>query len=303
VVWHADGSLTTQNGGVTSWLDRRVLLYAHQGGAKEAPSSTLFAFRQAVRGGADALEMDVHATADRVLVVTHDETVDRTTASQGEIAALTWAELEALDNAHWWSPGHDAVVGLPETEYPLRGRAPHDRSLGIARLTDVLAEFPDVILNFDIKGTTPDVTPGVTPYEDLLADVLRTYERSDDIIVASFFDDALMRFREIAPEIATSTALGESLQVSRQLRNGQSAEVHPSVVAMQIPYRLDAEPLFGAELVAQVHHMGLAVHVWTIDDEDEMAELIDLGVDGLISDVPSVAQRVMTNRGTPRWQR
>jgi glycerophosphoryl diester phosphodiesterase len=287
---------------VSSWLDRRVLLYAHQGGAKEAPSSTLFAFRQAVNGGADALEMDVHATADRVLVVTHDETVDRTTPVHGEIASLTWAQLEALDNAYWWSPGHDAVVGLGDNDYPLRGRAPDDRSLGIARLTEVLEEFPDVILNIDIKGTTPDVTPGVTPYEDLLADVLRAYDRTDDVIVASFFDDALNRFRALAPDISTSTALEESLTVSRQLHKGQRAEVHPSVVAMQIPYRLDVEPLFGAELVEQVHRMGLAVHVWTIDDEAEMEELLDLGIDGLISDVPSVVAKVMAARGTPRYR-
>jgi glycerophosphoryl diester phosphodiesterase len=287
---------------VNPWLDRRVLLYAHQGGAKEAPSSTMFAFRQAVAGGADALEMDVHATADRVLVVTHDETIDRTTPSTGEIAAMTWAELQELDNAYWWSPGNDAVAGLTDDQYPLRGRAPGDRTLGVTRLSDVLEAFPDVILNFDIKGTTPDVTPGVTPYEDLLADLLRAYERTEGVIVASFYDDALARFRELAPDISTSSALSESYSIAGQLQAGQTPDIHPSMVALQLPYRLSAEPLFGADFVQMAHSAGLAIHVWTIDDADEMVELLDMNIDGLISDCPSVAQRVMTALGTPRWK-
>ncbi len=277
-----------------------MLLYAHQGGAKEAPSSTLFAFRQAVANGADALEMDVHATADRVLVVTHDETVNRTTPSSGQIASLTWPELATLDNAHWWSPGYDAITGLDDDDYPLRGRAPIDRELSVARLTDVLDAFPDVILNFDIKGTIPRITPGVTPYEDLLADVLRAYGRADDVIVASFHDDSLARFREVAPNVATSTALAESYAIATQLMAGDVPALHDSMVALQIPYRLGGEPLFDSRFVEQAHHAGLAVHVWTIDDEEEMREVLALGVDGLITDVPSVAQRVFSDLNLPR---
>ena len=82
------------------WLDRRVLNYAHQGGAREAPSSTLFALRLAVAGGADGLELDVHATRDGVVMVCHDDTVDRTTPGTGSISQLTHDELRVLDNAH-----------------------------------------------------------------------------------------------------------------------------------------------------------------------------------------------------------
>src|SRR5687768_9453981 len=94
------------------WLERRVLNWAHQGGAKEAPSSTLFALRQAVANGADALELDVHMTKDGVLVVCHDATVDRTTNATGAIAELTLDDVKRLDNAYWFVPGsvvdHDA---------------------------------------------------------------------------------------------------------------------------------------------------------------------------------------------------
>lgn len=165
------------------WLTRRVLNYAHQGGAKEAPSSTLFAMRQALAAGAHAIELDVHCSADGELVVCHDATVDATTNGSGPIAGLTLAELRALDNAAAWP------------EYA--GRAPADRAFGVATLREVLEEFPGVILNLDIKQTAPDVPA----YEERLAALLHEYGRTDDVIVASFLDVATDRFSEFAPGI------------------------------------------------------------------------------------------------------
>src|SRR3954451_1986186 len=114
------------------WLERRVLNYAHQGGAVEAPSSTLFAFERAVALGAEALEMDVHATADGELVVCHDATVDATTEAAGAIAAMTLEEVRALDNAYRFSA---------DGGFPYRGRAPQDRRFGVATLREVLEAF------------------------------------------------------------------------------------------------------------------------------------------------------------------
>ena len=106
------------------WLDRRIVAFAHQGGAWESPSSTLFALRRAVAAGATAIELDVHATADGELVVCHDATVDRTTDGRGRIAELTLAELRALDNAYWFIPGADVTPGRPAADYPYRGGPP-----------------------------------------------------------------------------------------------------------------------------------------------------------------------------------
>jgi glycerophosphoryl diester phosphodiesterase len=280
------------------WLDRRVLNYAHQGGAKEAPSSTMFAFNQARANGADAFEMDVHATRDGHLVVTHDATIDRTTPFSGRIDTMLLSELQELDFAHWWSPGHDAIDSLEPEEYPLRGQAATDPSLRIAALGDVLEAFPDVLLNFDIKG-------GAVPYESQLADCLRDYQRSTDVIVASFHDDALARFRTAAPEIHTSTALQESLQISRDLFQGKHIELHPSIVALQIPYRFERTdtPLFDAGFVDRAHEAGLCVHVWTIDDPADMHEILDHGVDGIITDFPAVLEAVLIGRETLRYRR
>ena len=103
------------------WTDRRVIAYAHQGGAWEAPSSTLHAIAAALDAGATGIELDVHATADHRLVVCHDATVDRTTASSGAIASFTYEELSRLDNAYWWAPGADVSPGPRRRRLPVPG--------------------------------------------------------------------------------------------------------------------------------------------------------------------------------------
>src|SRR5437588_8832843 len=124
------------------WLQRRVLNYAHQGGAREAPSSTLFAIRRAIAHGADAVELDVHATADGEVVVCHDPTVDRTTQTTGRIADLTLEQIRSLDNAYWWVPGEvvDHDPSRPATGLVHRGKAPGDHAFGIANPEEVLEE-------------------------------------------------------------------------------------------------------------------------------------------------------------------
>ena len=168
------------------WLERRVIAYAHQGGAWEGPSSTIHAIAHALEAGATAIELDVHATADGELVVCHDATVDRTTASSGTIASFTLAELRAMDFSYWWIPGADVTPGRSAADYPFRGRAPGDKTFGIATLREVLERFPGVVLNLDIKQTAPVVAP----YEEALARLLVEYDRVDDVIVASFLDPA-----------------------------------------------------------------------------------------------------------------
>jgi glycerophosphoryl diester phosphodiesterase len=276
----------------TGWLSRRVLSYAHQGGAREAPSSTLYAFRAAVAAGATALEMDVHATADGHLVVCHDATVDRTTNGTGAISRLTLAEVRALDNAYWFVPGEIAVTDRPDGGYPLRGRAPDDPELRVATLGEVLEAFPGVLLNLDIKQTAP----AVEPYEAALAALLREHGRADDVIVASFNDLATTRFSELAPEIPTSPGtVGVGMFISA-LRQGEPYD-RGHHAALQVPPSFGPTVIVDEEFVAAAHAAGLAVHVWTIDDPEEMARLVALGVDGIMSDRPSVLVGVLAAQG------
>jgi glycerophosphoryl diester phosphodiesterase len=233
----------------------------------------------------------VHATKDRQIVVCHDETVDRTTNHHGEIATLTLSELREMDNAYWWIEGDVVSPGHNEDEYLLRGRAPTDRRCGVATLEEVGEAFPSVLLNLDIKRTDPDVEG----YEELLANELRRLERKSSVMVASFHDEAIQRFRTFAPDVATSAATNESATFYFSLAEG--SPVVPPVSAFQLPATYGDIAVVTESFIAGAHRADVAVHVWTINDVDEMARLVDLGVDGLISDRPTSLAALLKERG------
>ena len=290
----------TSDGAVTSalnpWLGRRVLAYAHQGGSWEAPSSTLHAIRAALAAGATGIELDVHATADRELVVCHDATVDRTTNGTGAIASMTLTELGSLDNGYWFVPGSDTAPGRPPGDYPFRGRAPGDPDFRIATLREVLQQFPGVVLNLDIKQTAPTIEP----YEEELARLLAEHGRRDDVIVASFFDAATSRFQELAPDVPISAGMLAAGSFWRAVRDGRPPP-HLRVAALQVPETYRDAVVVDRRFVDAAHEAGIAVHVWTVNDEVAMRRLIDLGVDGVITDLPTTLCRVLQELGAS-WQ-
>lgn len=273
------------------WLERRVLNYAHQGGAREGPSSTLHAMRRAVAAGARAIELDVHATADRQLVVCHDPTVDRTTDGAGRIADLTWAQIQGLDNAYWWVPDRVVDHEASDDEFILRGQAAGDPDLRVPLLRQVLETFPGIYLNLDIKQTSP----AVEPYEQLLADLLREFGRSDDVIVTSFADESTDAFGAAAPEV--STAAGTQATAAFYFAAMQGESPPPTTHhALQVPPAFGGVTVVTDQFVAAAHAHGLAVHVWTIDEADEMEALADVGVDGIMTDRPTILAEVLNRR-------
>jgi glycerophosphoryl diester phosphodiesterase len=277
------------------WTARRVLAYAHQGGAWEAPSSTLFAIRRAVELGATGIELDVHSSADGHLVVSHDATVDRTTDGQGSISTMTLDQLRALDNAYWFVPGADVTPGLPPDSYPYRGRAPDDVDFAIATLAEVLDYLdghPGVALNLDIKATTPTVKA----YEEPLARLLVEHPHTDRIIVASFLDHATDTFAQLAPDIATSAGTFAAANFWRALHQDDELPSMPHV-ALQVPAQQGGLVVVDEKFITAAHGCGLAVHVWTVNDEAEMARLVDLGVDGVITDRPSILVGMLARLG------
>ena len=279
------------------WINRRVVNFAHQGGSHEGPSSTLWAIGNALRCGATAIELDVHATKDRQLVVCHDETVNRTTNGTGEICDLTLDQLRQLDNAYAFIEGADVTVGRDEGDYPWRGRAPEDRAFGIATLDEVLDLVPGVPLNLDIKRTAPVVEP----YEELLASTLAAHGRTDDVIVASFNDLAIRAFRACSPSTPTSAATMETAQFWRSAHDGEGGD-DLDVVALQVPASQGDLQVVDEVLIDAAHAQEIAVHVWTVNDPDEVERLVALGVDGIISDRPTMVTAVLGDHawdGTP----
>ncbi|MBO0886013.1 MAG: glycerophosphodiester phosphodiesterase [Acidimicrobiales bacterium] len=276
-----------------------MLAYAHRGGAKEGPSATLYAMHRALEAGADALELDVHATADGHVVCCHDPTVDATTDGTGAIAELTLAEVQALDAAYWFVPGGEDGTGarLPDEAYPLRGLASGDPSLRIPTLEEVLVAFPGTLLNLDIKQSEPVVAP----YEDKVARVLSAFGREGDVIVTSFNDTSIERFSELAPGVPTAAG---TLAAAAFWRAVQSGEPPPRSghVALQVPTEAYGLKVVDRRFVDTAHEADLAVHVWTIDEADEMRRLIELGVDGIMSDRPSLLVSTLAELGV-NWSR
>jgi glycerophosphoryl diester phosphodiesterase len=275
---------------VNPWLERRVIAFAHQGGSFEGPSSTLFAIEHALAVGATAIELDVHATRDRHVVVSHDHTVDRTTNHQGDIAQLTYLEISEMDNAYWWIEGDIATPGREAGAYPHRGRRATDRRFAVSTLEDVATAFPGVLLNLDIKRSDPDVEP----YEKLLYDQLRYLEITGSVIVASFHDEAIQRFRALAPEVATSAATQET--AAFYFSHLEDHPVVPPVSAFQVPATFGEVDVVTESFVEAAHRCGVAVHAWTINEVDEMARLLDVGVDGLVSDRPTPLATLLAER-------
>ncbi len=260
------------------------------------------AIRNALKQGATGIELDVHATLDGYLVVCHDPEVDRTTNGSGKIASMTWKDISRLDNAYWFAPGREITRDLPEEDYSLRGRAKTDPDFRIARLDEVIElmqDYPGVLINLDIKQTYPDVEP----YEERLADLIRRSSFEDRTIVASFLDSALERFHAYAPEISTAAGPSFVADFVRELQAGQNPEVNIGLnqVSFQVPTGFTG-PTFSvtivdANFIEAAHSHGLAVHVWTINDTAKMERLIDLGVDGIITDRPSVLIGILNDRG------
>ena len=273
-------------------MERRVISYAHQGGAWEGPSSTLHTIASALDAGATGIELDVHATVDGRLVVCHDATVDRTTPASGAIASFTYEALSGLDNAYWWVPGADVTPGLDAAAYPYRGRAPGDHRFGFALLEEVLVEFPAVVLNLDIKQTAP----AVAPYEEALAALLRRHDCADRVIVASFLDTATDNFSTCAPEFATSAGTLATAEFYRAVQAGEPPAPMRHV-ALQVPASFGDITLVDARFIEVAHDQGLAVHVWTIEDEPQMEALCGLGVDGIITDRPTALVAVLERLG------
>lgn len=283
------------------WLGTGTLNFAHQGGEIEAPSNTMFAFKTALAKGADVIELDVHATSDGEIVVLHDATVDRTTDGAGRVDAMTLSEIQQLDAAFWFVPNVGTTHSAPASAYALRGIATGAKApppgfaasdFRIPTLREVLATFPGVRTNIEIKNTAPDTTP----YEATLASLLAEFERSGDVVVVSFHDQAMALFEAAAPDVSTAPAIAETAAFfATTAAEAPGAPIRHH--AVQVPITYEGITVVTQDFVDDAHANGVAVHVWTINTRSEMEMLIDLGVDGIMTDRPTLLAQVLRERG------
>jgi glycerophosphoryl diester phosphodiesterase len=233
--------------------------FAHRGGASEVPENTLPAFEHAVRLGYRYVETDVHVTADGVLLAFHDDVLDRVTDRTGVIGELPWSVVR---------------------EARVDGTEP------IPLLEDLLGTWPALRVNID-----PKHDEAVDP----LVEVLGRTGAVERVCVGAFSDDRLARVRTAIPGICTSLGPAGSLQLGLAATGAQEVGELEAPCA-QLPPSYGQTPVVTAEVVAEAHRRGMQVHVWTIDDAEEMARLLDLGVDGLMTDRPAVLKDVLAAR-------
>ncbi len=286
----------------------RPLVIAHAGGDQDYPHSTIYAYTQAALAGSDILELDVMLTADGALIVQHDDTVDRTTETTGPVAGLTLAEIQALDNAHWFVAGLWGDQTLPASDYvfrgvrtgavePPEGFGPDD--FRVATFREVAQRFPHHVLDVEIKlqrnaAGEEDPASGIAAAEVLAAEITEL-GRQDSVIVASFSDEVLEAFSRFAPSVATTP--GEATLVAWFLE-GQS--LGPQQAVIQVPFTYAGIEVVTADTVDRVHSEGLEVWVWlsgtdVVETREFYAGLLALGVDGIIAGRPAEAAAALAD--------
>ncbi len=255
----------------------RPLCFAHRGGAKLWPENTLVAFRGAIGLGLRYLETDVHATRDGVLVVHHDARVDATTSGSGSIRDMSYAELARLDAGY-----HYTGDGMT---HPYRGKG-----VSIPTLADVFALSAEVRVNVDIKPLEESVARKLWE----LVDTLGLHDR---ILVASEHHRQVQCFRRYSSErVATSASQREALRFWATSRLGVDGLLPIAFDALQVPTTYKGLRVVDRGFVRAAHRHGAQVHVWTVDETREMRELLELGVDGLMSDRPD---RLLSKEARP----
>lgn len=246
----------------------RPRLFAHRGASGEGPENTRAAFQRAVEIGVSYVELDVHASRDGHVVVIHDETLERTTNGRGRVRDHALADLQRLDAGY-----HFSLDG--GQSFPFRSSG-----VTISTLAEVLRAFPTLNFTVEIKQTDP-------PIEEQVIATVRTSGLEERVILASEHDRVLARVRALSPATATSFASGEVVDFIQRVATDRLAGHRPPGQALQIPPEFLGVPLVTAQTVAAAHAVGCEVHVWTINDPEEMQRLLTLGVDGIMSDFPA----------------
>lgn len=243
-----------------------VLAFAHRGGAHHPDlaglENTLVAFEHAVRLGYTYLETDVHATSDGQLLAFHDKVLDRVTSSVGSIVETAYVEVRT------------ALIG---------GREP------IPRMADLLEHFPRARFNIDVKSDA------AVP---LLADLVERSGAHDRVCVGAFSERRLAAFRRMVSRPVATSYGPVSVGLSRFGPQRPAARILAGRGdALQVPYRTGGVRIVTARFVERAHAAGRPVHVWTVDEPGDMHALLDLGVDGLMTDRTDVLREVLVGRG------
>lgn len=250
---------------------------AHGLGQGLRPNNTLEAAHHAVAGGADILEMDIHLTRDGVLVVRHDASIDATTNGSGLIADMDYATLAGFDAGYRFDPNGDE-------NFSWRGKGVH-----VPMLETILRQFPDHRFMIEMKPNNPAIAQ---PF----CRMIRHHEMEAQVMAASFHDRVIKAFRKTCPGVATSMSKAEIQTLVLADKIGLSHIIPVDGIALQIPEKRAFLPIATSSFIQNMQARNLRVHVWTINDPAIMADLINKGVDGIITDFPRRVAAAVTQQ-------
>jgi len=252
-------------------------IFAHRGDAAHFPENTLPSFKSAVEIGADVIETDVQRSRDGHFMVFHDDTIDRITEGNGRIGGYTLEELKRFDAGYRYSADGES--------FPFRGKG-----ISIPSLDEVLHEFPQQRFNVDLKADDPSQAA------DYCA-LIRRCNAGERVLTASEFTENLKAVRSLMPEMATSASHKEVAGVFFLYRSGLLfAKNSFEADALQIPEFYRTWHVAAPGLVRRVRKKGIRVHIWTVNSEADMRRLLDIGVDGIITDDPLLLKKVIDSR-------
>ena len=264
---------------------------AHRGGNGQWPGETMLAMKRARELGVDVLEMDVYLTRDRRLVLMHDNFVGSTTEASGlksfyPVHRVDLAELQTLNAAYRWAPEGSKTrpYNLKFAELP-KGL---QKDLRVPTLEEVFEEFSEMRMNIEMKWA-PKVPSPAVELSRLIKD--QKYNMTNKVLVASFSHSFMEEFRNLSKEVATSASVKELIgyRFGNERPNATAIQLTPELVAEVKRVTLFKKTLLTKEFIEKAHNNKpnkLPVHAWTINDLKEMRRVMDLGVDGIITDYP-----------------
>lgn len=248
------------------------LVIAHQGGDGLRPGNTMAAFQHAVELGVDVLEMDIHSTQDGVLVVIHDDTIDRTTDGRGRVQDFTFDELQAFDAGYHFP----TLAGSTIEGHPFRGQG-----ITIPALEEVFTAFPGYPMIIEIKQAEPSI---VEPFCQMIGE----YEMTEQVIVASFHTETTLEFRADCPDVATASTSVEVTQFLFLTLGDNAESFEAEFTAFQVPEMSGGITVVTPEFVEAAQSQGLSVDVWTVNTREQMERMFAFGVHGIITDYPDM---------------
>jgi len=253
------------------------IVIAHQGGVGQWPSNTLFAFQQSKQlGTVDEFELDIQLSSDGHIVLIHDKTVDRTTNAQGAVSDMTLTQLQNLDAGYTWQDENQPQA------FPFR-----NQGINIPTLKEIFEHFPQQAMSIEIKQQSTELAVA-------FCKMVKQFNKEQALVVSSFYHENLLAFREACPKVKTAASGQEAQRYIIASKVGLGWLFKPNAQVLQLPMASGSITVLTAGFINQAHEHGYRVDAWTINEKADMEKLMDLGIDGLITDYPSRLLGTMT---------